>query len=163
MMKFKHLFRLAAIPFFLLMLTNRVQAQCDNYPMPEGATNQTLIVTYTLADLEVEGTNLTWYSNPGLTNELPEDTEAVNGVTYYVTQSNGVCESAPLPITVTLDYPPITVSTDEYSVEELVEDVLIDSPCAFVDNISWSTGTNFGQPNGIGYFENTNPLFPMEK
>ncbi|HLV46286.1 MAG TPA: choice-of-anchor L domain-containing protein, partial [Flavobacterium sp.] len=111
----------------------------------------------------MEGTNLTWYAEPSLTTELAEDTEAEDGVTYYVTQTNGTCVSEPLAITVTLDYPAITVSPDQYSVEELVEDVLIDSPCAFVDNISWSTGTNFGQPNGIGYFENTNPLFPMEK
>src|SRR5690606_10984412 len=58
---------------------------------------------------------------------------------------------------------PITVSTDTYSVEELVEDVLIDSECATVDNINWSTGSNFGMANGIGYFENTDPAFPMER
>lgn len=56
---------------------------------------------------------------------------------------------------------PITVSTSQYTVEELVRDVLIDSPCAEVSNITYSTGT--GQDIGIGYFENTNPNFPMEK
>tara|TARA_R110002072_G_scaffold260722_14_gene419337 strand:- start:18111 stop:20636 length:2526 start_codon:yes stop_codon:yes gene_type:complete len=56
----------------------------------------------------------------------------------------------------------ITVSTTEYTNEELVTEVLINSPCAIVDNISTVTGTNFGLGNGIGYFENTNPNFPMQ-
>ncbi|PJR04794.1 hypothetical protein CDL10_09770 [Avrilella dinanensis] len=158
-MRFKHFFRLVVIPFLLLSYSVTMQAQCDP---PVGNANQTLVVTYTLADLEVEGNNLTWYAEPSLATELAEDTEAVNGVTYYVTQTTSACESAPLAITVTLDYPAIMVSTTQYTVEELVEDVLIDSPCAFVDNITWSTGVNFGGPNGIAYFENTNPLFPME-
>jgi gliding motility-associated-like protein len=57
----------------------------------------------------------------------------------------------------------ITVSTTEYTHEELVTDVLINSPCAIVDNITTVTGINFGGAfaNGIGYFENTNPNFPM--
>src|SRR5690554_1629837 len=164
MMRIKHFFRLLVVPFFLLGLNTTIHAQaCDDYLPPTGAATQTLIVTYTLADLEVEGDNLIWYSNAALTNEIPDTTEATDGTTYYVVQTNGVCTSDALAITVTLDYPAITVSTDQYSVNELVEDVLIDSPCAFVDNITWSTGTNFGGPNGIGYFENTNPLFPMER
>jgi len=56
----------------------------------------------------------------------------------------------------------ITVSTTEFTHEELVTDVLINSPCAIVDNITTVTGTNFGLGNGIGYFENTNPNFPMQ-
>src|SRR5690554_2473014 len=164
MMRIKLFFRLLVVPFFLLGLNTTIQAQaCDDYLPPTGAATQTLIVTYTLADLEVEGDNLIWYSNAALTNEIPDTTEATNGTTYYVVQTNGVCTSDALAITVTLDYPAITVSTDQYSVNDLVEDVLIDSPCAFVDNITWSTGTNFGGPSGIAYFENTNPTFPMER
>lgn len=56
----------------------------------------------------------------------------------------------------------ITVSATEYTHEELVTDVLINSPCAIVSNIVTTTGTNFGAGNGIGYFENTNPDFPMQ-
>ena len=59
---------------------------------------------------------------------------------------------------------PITVSTSQYTVEQLVTDVLIDTPCAEVSNITWSTGSDFGNSlnNGIGYFSNTNPNFPMQ-
>ena len=57
----------------------------------------------------------------------------------------------------------IQVDVTTYSVPELVNNVLINSPCTSVSGISWRTGTNFGSENGIGYFENTNPNFPMQK
>ncbi len=56
----------------------------------------------------------------------------------------------------------ITVNTNTYSVPQLVSNVLINSPCVSVENITWRTGTNYGSSNGIGYFENTNPSFPMQ-
>lgn len=56
----------------------------------------------------------------------------------------------------------ITVNTTTYTVPQLVNDVLINSPCSEVSNISWSTGSNFGSTNGIGYFSNTNPNFPIQ-
>lgn len=55
----------------------------------------------------------------------------------------------------------ITVDTNTYTVPELVTDVLVNKSCVPISNISWRTGTNFGSTNGIGYFENTNPLFPL--
>ncbi len=56
----------------------------------------------------------------------------------------------------------ITVDTNTYTVPQLVNNVLINSPCINVNNIQWRTGTNFGSVNGIGYFHNTNPNFPMQ-
>ncbi len=56
----------------------------------------------------------------------------------------------------------VTVDTNTYTVPQLVNNVLINSPCINATNISWSTGTNFGSTNGIGYFQNTNPNFPMQ-
>lgn len=55
----------------------------------------------------------------------------------------------------------IIVDTNTYSVPELVTGVLVNKSCVPVDNITWRTGTNFGSTNGIGYFENTNPAFPL--
>ena len=57
---------------------------------------------------------------------------------------------------------PISVSTTSYSVPQLVNNVLINSPCVNATNVTWSTGTNFGSSNGIGFFQNTNPNFPMQ-
>lgn len=55
----------------------------------------------------------------------------------------------------------ITVDVNTYSVPELVNNVLINSPCITTQNITWRTGSNFGSTNGIGYFSNTNANFPM--
>ena len=45
------------------------------------------------------------------------------------------------------------ISIDEtLTVQELVEDVLINSDCAEVSNFSSSTGTDFGDVNGIAFF-----------
>ncbi|WNM18967.1 T9SS type B sorting domain-containing protein [Flavobacterium capsici] len=57
---------------------------------------------------------------------------------------------------------PITVSTSTYTVPQLVNNVLINSPCVNATNITWRTGTNFGSSNGIGFFQNSNPNFPMQ-
>jgi gliding motility-associated-like protein len=56
----------------------------------------------------------------------------------------------------------ITVNSSTFTVPQLVNSVLINSPCVSGTNITWRTGTNFGSTNGIGYFENTNPNFPMQ-
>ncbi|MBC7846379.1 MAG: T9SS type B sorting domain-containing protein [Flavobacterium sp.] len=57
----------------------------------------------------------------------------------------------------------ISVDTNTHTVPELVTDVLVNKTCVPVSNISWRTGnTNgFGSSNGIGYFTNTNPAFPL--
>ncbi len=55
----------------------------------------------------------------------------------------------------------ISVNTSTYSVPQLVNTILINSPCLSASNITWRTGTNFGSSNGIGYFQNTNPNFPI--
>lgn len=55
----------------------------------------------------------------------------------------------------------ITVDTNTYTIQELVTDVLVNKSCVPVENITWRTGTNFGSSNGIGYFDNTNPAFPL--
>lgn len=59
--------------------------------------------------------------------------------------------------------PPIRVSTDEYTVEELISDVLIGTDCAQITNVNWSTGTDFGQTNGIAYFHKNNSSFSMDE
>lgn len=56
----------------------------------------------------------------------------------------------------------ITVNTTSYTVPQLVNNVLINSPCVSAANVTWKTGTNFGSSNGIGFFQNTNPNFPMD-
>ena len=56
----------------------------------------------------------------------------------------------------------ISVDTNSYTVPQLVNNILINSPCINASNITWKTGTNFGSTNGIGFFQNSNPNFPMQ-
>ncbi|MNJ97981.1 hypothetical protein D3C87_157390 [compost metagenome] len=80
---------------------------------PDGVTEQLFTENVTIADLEAEGENITWYSSEddaiaGI-NPLPDDMELVSGKTYYATQTIDGCESnTVLPVTVT-----ITLSIDE--------------------------------------------------
>ncbi|MFT6748875.1 MAG: hypothetical protein ACJAQ1_000802, partial [Flavobacterium sp.] len=61
----------------------------------------------------------------------------------------------------------IQVNTTTYSVPQLVQNVLFGdgtgaTNCSgTISNITSSTGTNYGSVNGISYFTNTNPAFPL--
>ncbi len=57
--------------------------------------------------------------------------------------------------------PPITTNDTQFTNVELVEDVLFNSTCASVTNVTTSTGTNFGSVNGIGYFNRNGSTFPF--
>jgi len=86
------------------------------------------------------------------------------GNTYYVRIFSA--DNDPVDYTFDLCIRPgsgnVLVDQATYSVEELVIDVLIDSECAQISNISFSTGTNYGEENGIGYFSNPDGGFPFE-
>ena len=85
---------------------------------PFGNTLQNFILGQTLFNLQVTGTNLIWYANQlnstNHINPIINSTLLVNGSTYYVTQKNNGCESAPLSITVTL-----ALGLNEYSNGEI--------------------------------------------
>ncbi|MBT8271512.1 MAG: gliding motility-associated C-terminal domain-containing protein, partial [Bacteroidia bacterium] len=87
------------------------------------------------------------------------------GNTYYVrvySWTSTILQDVSFNICVFTIPPPIYTSTDDFTVEELVQDVLIDSECNQVFNITWSTGTDFGSTNGIGYFERNGSSWPFE-
>ena len=50
-----------------------------------------------------------------------------------------------------------------YTVEELVTEILINNECADVSNITYSTGTNFDDVNGIGYFSEISDNFEFSQ
>ncbi|WP_162985024.1 choice-of-anchor L domain-containing protein, partial [Mesonia aquimarina] len=86
------------------------------------------------------------------------------GETYYISvySSGDLEEDTTFDLCITTPGEPISVDPDLYTVEELVIDVLINNPCAQVSNITYSTGTDFGSTNGIGYFDATESNFPLE-
>jgi gliding motility-associated-like protein len=59
--------------------------------------------------------------------------------------------------------PPITTNTTQYTATQLVQDVLLNTTCAQVTNVTFSTGTNFGSTNGIGYFNQNGSGFPFSE
>lgn len=69
--------------------------------LPIAADQQTFDEGETLADLDVEGTEITWYSDVAGTTELPNTTLLVDGATCYVSQTVDDCESEIVAITVT--------------------------------------------------------------
>ena len=66
---------------------------------------------------------------------------------------------------------PIIVSTTEHTVEELVKNVLFNGNCSQISNVTYSTGTNYpdpdnifgDNPNGIGYFNKGESSFPFNE
>ncbi|RRJ92444.1 fibronectin type III domain-containing protein, partial [Paenimyroides tangerinum] len=64
---------------------------CDT-PEPTGANSQTLIQYELLSDLAIVGQNLKFYTDPGLTQEVPVSTVLNVSGTYFVTQTIN-CES----------------------------------------------------------------------
>lgn len=68
--------------------------------LPTGTTPQAFTAGETVADIEVTGTNLTWYSDSAGATQIPTTTPLVDGSTYYVRQQENGCPSALLGITV---------------------------------------------------------------
>jgi len=56
---------------------------------------------------------------------------------------------------------PLITNTTNYTPEQLINNVLVNNPCITISNVSSVTGTNFSSVNGIGYFTNVNPTFPL--
>ncbi len=79
----------------------------------------------------------------------------VNTSQYNPDVNFNICVLTPAPVIVTSD--------TQYTVPELVTDVLINNPCVTISNISWSTGTNFNDVNGIGYFNKSNSTFSFKE
>ncbi|KAF2506406.1 hypothetical protein E0W72_13195, partial [Flavobacterium arcticum] len=92
-------------------------------------------------------------------------TGLIPGNTYYVMVYTTFL-SNPLALTsfdvcVKTPEPPITVNDTEYTIEELVQDVLIGIDCAIVSNVTSTSGSDFGQANSIGYFDQNGSAFPF--
>src|SRR5690606_14269168 len=67
-------------------------------------------------------------------------------------------------ILVTLDATSQNIQVnDTYTAQQLVEDVLIDSPCANVSNFAVSGDPFSGGQQSYGYFTNSSPLFPFSE
>ncbi|WP_121666499.1 choice-of-anchor L domain-containing protein [Mesonia aquimarina] len=85
------------------------------------------------------------------------------GNTYYIRVfSTNQNLTTSFDLCITTPEPRININTNNYTVEELVTDVLFNNPCTQISNITYSTGTNYEDVNGIGYFNYNNSNFPIE-
>uniref|UniRef100_UPI0025C32768 choice-of-anchor L domain-containing protein n=1 Tax=Lacinutrix sp. TaxID=1937692 RepID=UPI0025C32768 len=82
--------------------------------------------------------------------------------TFTVTDDNPTGCSEFITIIVEVLTPYIDVDITNFTDQQLVEDVLIDSPCAVVSNIISSTGDDFGSVSGIGSFTALQGAFAFE-
>ena len=84
-------------------------------------------------------------------------------VTLTVTDDNPQGCSDSDTVTVFVLGPNVVVDQTTFTPEQLIQDVLINSPCATVTNIISSTGIDFSptEPNGIGYFISNGTSFPF--
>ena len=123
------------------------------------------------AQFSVDGTDATYNWDFGDSNTATGEnasntfnTPGTYTVTLSVTDTNPQGCSGTASILVFVLGPNVVVDQDTFTIEQLVEDVLIDSPCATVSDISSSTGINFSstEPNGIGYFFSNGIDFPFE-
>lgn len=74
---------------------------CANYSAPSGNATQDFLSGQKLADLNILGSDLTYYSDAAGTIEVSPYTLLNNGDVYYVSRSFDGCESALLMITAT--------------------------------------------------------------
>ncbi|MBC7438858.1 MAG: choice-of-anchor L domain-containing protein, partial [Flavobacterium sp.] len=54
------------------------------------------------------------------------------------------------------------IVNDQYSAQDLVQNVLVNSPCATVENFSISGDTFSGTQNSYGFFDATGTSFPFQ-
>lgn len=83
------------------------------------------------------------------------------GQKYYIRLTTSAAD-ADVYFSLCLNTPSfITVSPagEIYSIEQLVQDKLIQSDCHLVSNIRYKTGSSYNNPNGIGYFESNSSSF----
>jgi len=74
---------------------------CPTIATPTGEANQTFEAGQTIADLDVTGDNLVWYSDSTYSETLSLTDVLVDQAIYYVRSEIGGCVSDPLIITVT--------------------------------------------------------------
>ena len=98
----------------------------------------------------------------------PYTITGLNATSSYDVYARAICSpsyttewATPVSFTTTSNGAPIITNTTDYNAEQLINNVLVNNPCITISNVTSVTGTNFGSVNGIGYFTNVNPTFPL--
>ena len=78
--------------------------------------------------------------------------------TFNRIEIGAVINPSPTPVA-----PDVMVDQCTYTVEELVTEILINNECADISNITYSSGTDFDDVNGIGYFSEISENFEFSQ
>lgn len=104
----------------------------------------------------------------GIVASSPYTVMGLNATSTYDVYIRTICSpsystdwATPVSFTTTIGGSPLITNTSNYTAEQLISNVLVNNPCITISNVSSVTGTNFGSVNGIGYFTNANPTFPL--
>lgn len=114
-----------------------------NVPQVTAAQSQAFCNAATVSNLQATGTNVRWYADQNLTTALSPNSPLENGRTYFATQTQEGCESAPVAVQVTVNQvaPPTGLSDQEFC-----NGAFVDQLQATGTGVQWfSTGTG-GNP-----------------
>lgn len=107
-------------------------------------------------------------SATGIIAPSPYTVTGLNQTSTYDVYIRTICSASystdwatPVTFTTTSTGAPLITGTSNYTSEQLISNVLVNNPCISISNVTAVTGTNFGSVNGIGYFTNVNPTFPL--
>ena len=98
------------------------------------------------------------------TNTASTANNLVVGQTYFIRVYSSTAtpnQNSTFNVCVGTIPPPIATNTTQYTTQQLIQDILLNTTCASVTNITSSTGTDFGSTNGIGYFNQNGSGFPF--
>ncbi|SMD44479.1 major paralogous domain-containing protein [Aquiflexum balticum DSM 16537] len=126
----------------------RVQVELVSPSAPVAANNQEICEGRLLADLEVDGENLIWFSESG--DILPVETAVGDGILYFVASVVGDCESPRTAIRVVLGGPtaPLGEENQNFCPGTLISDMVVSG-----EDIRW-----YGSPTGMDQLSLNIPL-----
>jgi len=102
-------------------------------------------------------------SGTSVSYQYPQDGSYTVTLTVFDNNPEGCSGSTSILVQVLGEN--LIVDQTQFTVEELIQDVLIGNECSRISNVVFSTGSSFGadQPNGIGYFQYTGNDFPFSE
>lgn len=100
------------------------------------------------------------YQNCNSANTNPEN--LVIGQTYKIRVFTESMSATSLDFSICINTAEIIIVNTSQTAQQLVQDVLIGTPCMVVSNIATSGGATYNLPSSIGTFNKSNASFPLE-
>jgi len=115
-------------------------------PAAPTASSQTLCGTATVADLSANGTNLKWYAD-AMGGDVLATNHVISTGMYYVSSSNGNCESDRTAVSIIVEELPVKPSAPA---QAFCGEAVVSELVASGSNIKWYTAAVGGEPLSAG-------------